>query len=144
MRAVRGCLRTQELALGAGRITSDKLSGAAWVICPACAEAKSGIAYGKVLVSGAFAREHLDQIRRRIGNVDSRAGLINPSDGYYPRIGMEDARDTYHFAKTRPSHRPGTRESLRRPARNTIGRTKTAACSRRGSVRPARKLVERM
>jgi hypothetical protein len=62
----------------AGRITTDKLSGAAWVICPACAEAKSGIAYGKVLVSGAFAREHLDQIRRRIGNVDSRARANQP------------------------------------------------------------------
>lgn len=61
-----------------GRITSDKLSGAAWVVCPACAEERSGIAYGKVLVSGDFAREHLDQIRRRIANVDTRARATQP------------------------------------------------------------------
>ncbi len=60
------------------RIASYKLSGAAWVVCPACAEERSGIAYGKVLVSGEFAREHLDQIRRRIANVDRRARATQP------------------------------------------------------------------
>lgn len=37
-----------------------------------------GIAYGKVLVSGAFARENLDLIRRRIANVERRAGVTQP------------------------------------------------------------------
>ena len=123
----------------AGLITSDKLSGAAWVVCPACAEAKSGIAYGKVLVSGDFAREHLDQIRRRIANVDSRARANQPER----RILSADWNGkTLEILTTSQKLAHRIARSLRSSsavARSTIGRTKMAACSRHGSVRPASK-----
>lgn len=61
-----------------GRITHDLLASAAWVECPACVEAKTGLAYGKVLVSGDFARDSLDLIRRRIANVERRARNTQP------------------------------------------------------------------
>ncbi len=60
------------------RISHERLAAAAWVICPACAQARSGIAYGKLIVSGAFARDNLDLIRRRIANVERRAGSTQP------------------------------------------------------------------
>ncbi len=61
------------------RLSDELLGKAAWVECPACVqEKKSGLCYGKVLVSGAYARDNIDAIRRRIGNVERRAGFTQP------------------------------------------------------------------
>lgn len=62
----------------AGRLNADVLERAAWVECPACEQAKDGLAYGKVVISGDFARDHLELIRRRISNVERRATFTQP------------------------------------------------------------------
>jgi NMD protein affecting ribosome stability and mRNA decay len=46
--------------------------------CPACRQAESGEAYGKVLVRGAFARLHENAVRRRIANVAARGAFNQP------------------------------------------------------------------
>lgn len=61
-----------------GRLGGELLEKAAWVECPACVESKSGLAYGKVVISGDFARDHLQLIRRRIANVERRASFTQP------------------------------------------------------------------
>jgi hypothetical protein len=61
-----------------GRLAGEFLAKVVWVECPACAESRSGLAYGKVIISGAFARDHLELIRRRIANVERRAGFTQP------------------------------------------------------------------
>lgn len=61
------------------RLSDELLSKAAWVECPACVQAeKTGLCYGKVLASGPYVRENIDAIRRRIGNVERRAGFTQP------------------------------------------------------------------
>jgi hypothetical protein len=61
-----------------GNLSGELLERAAWVDCPACAEAKSGLAYGKVVIAGDFARDNLELIRRRIANVERRATFTQP------------------------------------------------------------------
>jgi hypothetical protein len=51
---------------------------AAWTICPACKQAKSGKYFGRVLIRGLDARSNLDAIRPRIANVERRAEFTQP------------------------------------------------------------------
>ena len=54
------------------------MNAAAWTICPACKQAKSGEYFGRVLVRGANAIANLDAIRARIFNVERRAEFTQP------------------------------------------------------------------
>jgi len=54
------------------------VDAAAWTICPACKQAKSGKFFGRVLVRGASAISNLDAIRARIANVERRAEFTQP------------------------------------------------------------------
>jgi hypothetical protein len=60
------------------RVSGDLLDRVRWDTCPACAQRRSGIAYGRVVLSGAYLAEHEDAIRRRIGNVAARAQATQP------------------------------------------------------------------
>ena len=62
----------------AGKVTGDVLEAASWVVCPACRETASGVGYGRILITGEFARDHADVIRRRIANVERRATFTQP------------------------------------------------------------------
>jgi hypothetical protein len=54
------------------------INAAAWTICPACKQAKSGKYFGRVLVRGSGALSNLDAIRSRIANVERRAEFTQP------------------------------------------------------------------
>ena len=54
------------------------INAAAWTICPACKQAKSGKYFGRVLVRGSNAISNLDAIRSRIANVERRAEFTQP------------------------------------------------------------------
>ena len=54
------------------------INAAAWTICPACKQAKSGEYFGRVLVRGSNASSNLDAIRSRIANVERRAEFTQP------------------------------------------------------------------
>ena len=96
-------------------LPAKMMDAAAWTVCPACKQAKSGKYFGRVLVRGANAMANLGAIRARIANVERRAEFTQPErriiasqwDGY-------DARGANHVAKARASHRPRIAESLRR------------------------------
>lgn len=54
------------------------INAAAWTICPACKQAKSGKYFGRVLVRSSNAISNLDAIRSRIANVERRAEFTQP------------------------------------------------------------------
>jgi RNA polymerase subunit RPABC4/transcription elongation factor Spt4 len=54
------------------------INAAAWTICPACKQAKSGEYFGRVLIRGSNAISNLDAIRARIANVERRAEFTQP------------------------------------------------------------------
>ena len=54
------------------------IDAAAWTICPACKQEKSGKYFGRVLVRGSNAISNLDAIRSRIANVEQRAEFTQP------------------------------------------------------------------
>jgi hypothetical protein len=54
------------------------INAAAWTICPACKQAKSGKYFGRVLVRGSKASSNLEAIRARIANVERRAEFTQP------------------------------------------------------------------
>ena len=54
------------------------INAAAWTVCPACKQAKSGEYFGRVLVRGSKAISNLDAIRSRIANVERRAEFTQP------------------------------------------------------------------
>ncbi len=54
------------------------INAAAWTICPACKQAKSGEYFGRVLVRGSNASSTLEAIRSRIANVERRAEFTQP------------------------------------------------------------------
>jgi len=54
------------------------INAAAWTVCPACKQAKSGKYFGRVLVRGSSAISNLDAIRSRIANVERRAEFTQP------------------------------------------------------------------
>ncbi len=54
------------------------INAAAWTICPACKQAKSGEYFGRVLVRGSNASSNLEAIRSRIANVERRAEFTQP------------------------------------------------------------------
>src|SRR5216684_124150 len=59
------------------RMAGELLETASFAVCPACKEQKtSGLCYGKVLISGAYANG--DAIVRRIENVAKRAAYTQP------------------------------------------------------------------
>lgn len=54
------------------------LSAAAWTVCPACKQQKSGKYFGRVLIRGCDALSNLPEIRARIANVERRAEFTQP------------------------------------------------------------------
>lgn len=61
------------------RLGPGVLASAKWTVCPACRQVKGGDEYyGQVLVRGAYAAEHEEEIRRRIQNVAARAVFNQP------------------------------------------------------------------
>jgi hypothetical protein len=61
-----------------GRVTATALEGVRWTVCPACEQASHAAGAGRILVRGAYAREHEADVRRRIGNVAARAAFTQP------------------------------------------------------------------
>ena len=91
------------------------INAAAWTICPACKQAKSGEYFGRVLVRGSNAISNLEAIRARIANVERRAEFTQPErQNCLQQMGRRDARGADHLAKARASYRPRTAESFRR------------------------------
>jgi hypothetical protein len=58
--------------------TSDLLERISWDTCPACAQKRNGIAYGRVVLSGEYLDAHENAIRQRIANVAKRAQVTQP------------------------------------------------------------------
>ncbi len=54
-------------------LPANLINAAAWTICPACKQAKSGEYFGRVLVRGSNASSNLQAIRARIAHVERRA-----------------------------------------------------------------------
>ena len=62
-----------------GRKVDDALlARAAWAVCPACEQTRSGEYFGRVVIRGAYAAANQAAIRRRIANVASRARFTQP------------------------------------------------------------------
>ncbi len=59
-------------------LPANLINAAAWTICPACKQAKSGEYFGRVLVRGSNASSNLEAIRARIANVERRAEFTQP------------------------------------------------------------------
>jgi hypothetical protein len=59
-------------------LTAALLSRASWLVCPACRGAARAEGYGRVVIRGAYAAAHEDEIRRRIRNVATRARFTQP------------------------------------------------------------------
>lgn len=59
-------------------VSHARLARASWTTCPACRQASAGLAYGRVIVAGAYAARHETEIRRRIRNVAERARFTQP------------------------------------------------------------------
>jgi len=55
------------------RLTRELMDRVQWTRCPACIQLATGESYGRVLASGDFVGEHLEEIRRRIRNVARQA-----------------------------------------------------------------------
>jgi NMD protein affecting ribosome stability and mRNA decay len=55
------------------RVDEWLLAKAAWDTCPACQQAATGTAYGRIVASGDFPAALQEEIRRRIDNVEERA-----------------------------------------------------------------------
>ncbi len=61
-----------------GWLPHSQLEKAAWVVCPACEQAREGEYYGRVVIRGAYAAANEAEIRRRIRNVEKRARFTHP------------------------------------------------------------------
>jgi hypothetical protein len=59
-------------------VTAELLDEANWDVCPACKQRKTGIAYGRLVLRGAFVVENEEMIRRRIANVADYAAHTQP------------------------------------------------------------------
>ncbi len=59
-------------------LPAKMIDAAAWTVCPACQQQKSGKYFGRVLIRGENAVSHLDAIRARIANVERRAEFTQP------------------------------------------------------------------
>ena len=59
-------------------ITEALLEKASWELCPACVQEERKIAYGRLLLKGAYVREHEAAIRQRKANVADRAAHTQP------------------------------------------------------------------
>ena len=53
-------------------------SGALTSRCPACLQAGEGRAYGRVVLRGSWLKDHEDEVRHRIANVEARARHTQP------------------------------------------------------------------
>lgn len=60
------------------RTTHALLSGTRWGLCPACRQADSGQAFGRVLLLGNLTAERREELRRRVRNVCERAAFTQP------------------------------------------------------------------
>jgi hypothetical protein len=59
-------------------VTHFGLSRMSWATCPACEQARTQIAYGRILFQGPYVRENEMAFRRRIANVAARAEHTQP------------------------------------------------------------------
>ena len=60
------------------RTTHALLSGAAWGLCPACRQADTGQAFGRVLLMGELSAAQREELVRRVRNVCRRAAFTQP------------------------------------------------------------------
>lgn len=60
------------------KMTRDLMAAAAWGLCPACTQGNGKVAHGRVLLKGDFVVKNEAAIRRRIANVEGRAGHTQP------------------------------------------------------------------
>jgi hypothetical protein len=60
------------------RVTHALLMRAAWGVCPACRQVRTGVFFGRVVVRGSYLAGHEAEIRRRIRNVAERAQYTQP------------------------------------------------------------------
>jgi len=61
-------------------VTHAMLTKAQWAKCPACRQKRSGTAYGRVSIRGAFAGPAAAALRLRIRNVAKRAEHTQPQN----------------------------------------------------------------
>ena len=54
------------------------LEGACWARCPACQQVREGRFFGRVVLRGEWFRDHQDDVRRRVANVEARARYTQP------------------------------------------------------------------
>jgi hypothetical protein len=59
-------------------VTHFTLSRMSWATCPACEQARTLTAYGRILFEGPYVRENEMAFRRRIANVAARAEHTQP------------------------------------------------------------------
>ncbi len=60
------------------RLPAELMREAAWAVCPSCRQVARREHYGRVLLSGDYVPEHLEEITRRIQNVSRRAAATQP------------------------------------------------------------------
>jgi NMD protein affecting ribosome stability and mRNA decay len=68
-----GALYSRKQWRGGARLTRPLLEKVSWGRCPACNQSRTGVGYGRVVLSGGFVGENLEALRRRIKNVAERA-----------------------------------------------------------------------
>ncbi len=71
-------------------VTHALLIKAEWAKCPACRQKRSGTAYGRVSLRGAFEGTAAAALRRRIINVGKRAEYTQPQHRVMSVTRMED------------------------------------------------------
>ena len=59
-------------------VSQALLERAAWAVCPACEQTRTGEYYGRVVIRGAYAAANSRAIRQRIENVAGRARFTQP------------------------------------------------------------------
>jgi NMD protein affecting ribosome stability and mRNA decay len=60
------------------KVTGALLERVRWTECPACKQASNEEYQGRVVVRGAYASAHEEEIRRRIANVEAQARFKQP------------------------------------------------------------------
>lgn len=60
------------------KVTGALLESARWTECPACKQVGNEEYVGRVVVRGAYACAHEEEIRRRIANVEAQARFKQP------------------------------------------------------------------
>ena len=60
------------------RTARTPISGVRWTVCPACRQVAEGEYFGRVLIRGAYAAVHEEELRARVRGVAARAAYTQP------------------------------------------------------------------